>query len=434
MTKHYAAAQDSLRAGNQDRAAVEYKQFLGEALHRVANARALAGELEEASRTFDEALTFAGLDAATRLDCASVLFDGGRLKEARSMAQSVVDVEPDNRKAHILLGRINFADQDYVGARDQFVAAGPGALREVWRPLMMTYLRLQDLSAARTLVQRAIAVVGDTPANRLSIATAYYYGDYPDQATAELKKILAGPSPPAEAHYYLGLAYLSRNEEAGYSRAITEFRAALQLHPQDFASHYMLGYISIKQRDFAQAEKELDRASSLNPSDAGTQLLLGELYAETHRSVLAKAVLQKLTASSNPDLPDNTLIRAHYMLGRLLRDDGKLEEGAHEISTSEQLRRKLRLSSAEVSARISPSPGAPDSKETDSSSGPRHSAPSSPQEKAQAQAFIANLGPAIGEAYYNLAGIASQHNDSAAAQYLQRATAWDPSLATGGQR
>jgi tetratricopeptide (TPR) repeat protein len=435
LKQHYTAAQDSLRTGDQDHAAIEYKEFLGEALHRVANARALTGQMDEASRTFDEALPFTGADAAIRMDYASVLFDGGRFKEARPIAQLVVDAQPTNRKAHILLGRINFEDKDYPAAREQFVAAGSSSLREVWRPLAMTYLRMQDLSAARTLLQRVIATLGDTPANRLSIATAYYYGDYPDQAIAELKKILPGPSPPPEAHYYLGLAYLSRNEEAGYAKAMPEFRAALQLRPQDFASSYMLGYILIKQRNFDQAEQELDRASSLNPADAGTQLLLGELYAETRRSAKAETVLQKLIASSNPDAPDNTLIRAHYMLGRLLRDEGKLAEGAAEIAKSEQLRRKLRLSSTEASENGVARGIKPDVKQLDASSGSHRSTPASANETAQAQDFIAKLSPAIGEAYYNLAAIASQHHDSATtAQYMQRAATWDPSLATGGQR
>jgi len=435
MTQHYKAAQDSLRAGDQDRAAIEYQAFMGEALHRVANARALSGHPDEASRTFEEAMPFTGPDAATRLDYASVLFDANRFKEARPVAQLVVDAQPNNRKAHILLGRINFEDKDYPAAREQFVAAGPGSLREVWRPLTMTYLRMQDLPAARTLLQRVIAILGDTPANRLSIATAYYYGDYPDQAILELKKILAGPSPPPEAHYFLGLAYLSRNEEAGYAKAMPEFRTALQLRPQDFASSYMLGYILFKQRNFDQAEQELDRASSLNPNDAGTQLLLGELYAETRRSARAEAALQKLIAGSNPDAPDNTSIRAHYMLGRLLRDEGKLEEGAAEINKSEQLRRKLRLSSTDVSASSVARGATRDSTEMDSSSGSHRLTLASARETAQAQDFIANLAPAIGEAYYNLAALASQHHDSVtAAQYMQRATAWDPSLATGGQR
>ncbi len=435
LKQHYDAARDSLRNGDQDRAAVEYKAFLGEAIHRVANARARAGDLDEAGRTFEEVLLFTGLDAATRLDYASVLFDGSHLQEAKAMAQSVVNAQPDNAKAHMLLGRIYFEQKDYPSAKEQFVAAGTGSLSEDWRSLTMTYLRLQDLASARILLQKVIAVLGDTSETHVAIATAYYYGDYPDQAIIELKKVLAQSTATPGAHYYLGLAYLSRTEETGYPKAIPEFRAELKLYPNDFPSHYMLGYIFAKQRSFGDAQPELDHAASLNPADGGTQLLLGELYVETRRLPEAEAALRKLIVSSGGNSPDHITIRAHYMLGRLLQEEGKLEEGTDEIRKSEQLRKQMRLTTAEVSGSRISRPAVAGSKEMDNSSGHHRSAPASTQEQAQAQAFIAKLSPAIAEGYYNLAGIASQRHDPVtAAQYLCRASIWDPSLATGGQR
>ena len=70
---------------------------------------------------------------------------------------------------------------------------------------------------------------------------AYYTGDYPDQAIVEFKKAIALDPKGLGQHYYLGLAYLGHNPEAGYGRAEQEFRAELLLAPDDFGSHYMLG-------------------------------------------------------------------------------------------------------------------------------------------------------------------------------------------------
>jgi tetratricopeptide (TPR) repeat protein len=191
----------------------------------------------------------------------------------------------------------------------------------------------------------------------------------------------------------------------------------------------MLGYIFLKQRNFAAAEQELKRAAKLNPADTGTRLSLAEVYVDTDRLLEAEKTLRELVASSTEGSPGNILIRAHYMLGRLLQEGGKLEEGAAEINKAEQLRKQLRLSAAEVlTARVS-KPATAVSKGID---GPSSGA--SAQQKPQAQAFIAHLSPAIAEAYYNLAAIASQHRDSlTAAQYLSKAKAWDPTIATGGQ-
>src|SRR5579863_8751067 len=145
LAQHYQAAQESLQGGDQERASREYKAFLGEAIHRVANARAHVGDLDAAAQCFDEAIAFAGPDTALRLDYASVLFDQSRWKEAESVAQSVVNGEPGNMRARVLLGRIFFEEKDYPAAKTQFEAAlSHGRIVEVWRLLGIAYLRLQD--------------------------------------------------------------------------------------------------------------------------------------------------------------------------------------------------------------------------------------------------------------------------------------------------
>jgi tetratricopeptide (TPR) repeat protein len=430
MMRHLDSAEDSLRSGNQETAATEYKAFLAEAIHRAANARARAGDLGGAARSLQEALAFSGDDVAVRLDYASVLFDQERLKEAEDAAQPVVTADPKNARAQALLGQILFDEKDYAPATKHLqVALDLGEFNQVWRTLAIAYLRVPQPERARGVITKMIIKLGDTPENRVTAATVYYYGDYADEAAADLKKVLAAHPATRDAHYYLALAYLARNEEAGYAKAVPEFRAELALNANDFRSRYMLGYIALQQRKFAEAEPELIKARSLNSADPGVQLLLGQLYSETDRAAQAEEILRRLITSwgeSTP--PDFTLVRAHYILGRVLRDGGHLEEGAAEIAKAERLRRQLRITSAEGSdSRLKNLAGA-DSENGGHASQKRNRANSS--DAAKAEAFVAQISPLIGEAYYNLAGIAAQRRDSAtSAQYLQMAVAWDPSLA-----
>ena len=430
MAQHYNAAQSSLRSGDQETAAVEYKAFLADAIHRAANARARRGDFNGAVRSFDEALLFSGDDPAIRLDYASVLFDQGRFKQAEAPAQSVVAADPKNTRAQVLLGNVLFEEKDYANASVHLEAASDsGEFLQVWRTLGITYLRLQELDRARNVLRKMIATLGDSPQNQVAAATVYYYGDYPDQAAAELKRVIAQHPDAPDAHYYLGLACLARNEEADYAKAVPEFQAELALAPDDFRSRYMLGYIALQQRHFAEAERELLRARSLNPRDPGTQLLLGQLYSETKRAPQAEDILRGLIASWSENPADFRLVRAHYILGRLLRENGRLEEGSSEIRTAEELRKQLRGSAAEPPPSRLKNPASAESASRSSSFDKKPIAPNS-AEQAQAQAFIAQISPLIGEAYYNLGGIAAQHKDpSLAAHYLEMAGEWDPSLA-----
>src|ERR1700761_5708815 len=56
LQEHYDAAQTFQGNGDLTYAASEYRLFLSEALHRVANGRAKVGEYLEAVPLFDEAL------------------------------------------------------------------------------------------------------------------------------------------------------------------------------------------------------------------------------------------------------------------------------------------------------------------------------------------------------------------------------------------
>ena len=429
IAEHFRAAQVALRSGDLPIAESEYKAFLAEAIHRAGNARAQAGDLQGAANSLQQASAISGNDRTVLLDYASVLFDQGRFKEAEDTAQSAVKAAPNNAAAQVLLGRILFEEKDYSAASAHLqMAADTGKFREAWRTLALAYLRLQQVDRARQVLNHMIAETGDTPQSRIAAATVYYYGDYSEVASDELRKITAQHPSAPNAHYFLGLAYLAKNEEAEYEKAIPEFRAELRIEPDDFRSHYMLGYIRIKQHRFEEAEPELQRAHALSATDEGTQLLLAELYSETNRQARAEEILRSLIDSRPQSVqPSFVLVRAHYMLGRLLRNGGKFDEGTEQIKISEELRRQLRANSQEAEQSRVREPI-----ETESASrvAGLKSAAASSAEQANAQAFIAQISPLIGEAYYNLAGIAAQRKDSStSAQYLQRAVEWDPSLA-----
>jgi hypothetical protein len=117
------------------------------------------------------------------------------------------------------------------------------------------------------------------------------------------------------------------------------------------------------------------------------------------------------------------------MLGRALQQNSQLEEGAKEIQESQRLRRGLRQNAASESAGDRPMG------EFSGRGAKKHL---SEHERAQARAFLNQMSPLIGEAYFNLGGITAHNGDgSAAAQLRQKARAWDPSLSQGekqGQR
>jgi len=70
LQQHYDAAEASEAKGDLAHAASEYKLFIAEALHRVANGRAQVGEYSQAAPLFDEALKFTPDNSALEMDYA----------------------------------------------------------------------------------------------------------------------------------------------------------------------------------------------------------------------------------------------------------------------------------------------------------------------------------------------------------------------------
>jgi tetratricopeptide (TPR) repeat protein len=436
LQRHYSAAGTFLARGDQEHAASEYRAFLAEALHRAANANAHIGEAPRATELFTQALEFDDRDSATLDDFASLRFDHDQLPEAEALLSSALAVDPNDIRAHFILGRALFNEEKYQAAQPHLELAwrygqteaknnnkDKAIYKDAWYLLGVTELKQQQLASAQDLFKKTLLLLGDKASTHVRLGRAYFTGDYPDEAIIEFKKAIVVDPKAASQHYYLGLAYLGHNPEAGFSRAQTEFHAELAIEPNDFGSHYMLGYIALKQTRMADAEKEITHAVSLKPNDPAALLLMAELFSSMARDPQAEPLLRKaisVLGESSP--PKYDAIRAHYMLGRLLQRNGQQEEAAKELTLSEQLRKQLRdASGSALKDRTAQGP--------QQNPAPEEMARAvTAEDRAQAAAFIRQLSPAIAEAFDNLGAIAAnQRQCPACVTYFQRAEEWDPS-------
>lgn len=431
--QHYDAARTFQLGGDQERAAAEYKAFLAEALQRSANAHTHVGEFDEALRLFEEALRLSPDDSAVRLDLALMRLRQGNFEEARSLSEKVVQSSPGNAQARALLGQILYSQGEYKVAREHLEAAVVAAPTfEVGYVLGMTYIRLNDLSRARLLFDDMLTGLGDRAEIHIYFGRAYREGESEslDSAVQEFKKAIAKDEKIRQAHYFLALAYLDRDGESGFPEAVPELLAELKLNPEDYRSHYLLGYIAMKQHNLKEAESELFRAATLEPQNPDPLVFLGQAYAEDGREAEAEATLRKAIALTK-DVSRNgyQINQVHYVLARILLRTGRKEEGEKEMALSKELRdlvahpelvRKQRLLDF-VNLRQGEPPNRTDIL----------AAPVSPEEEKEARVYVNQLRPAIADAYNNLGVIAAgQKEFTTSTDYFQKAGAWNPSLET----
>jgi tetratricopeptide (TPR) repeat protein len=423
---HYDAAQTAQASGQFPLAAVEYRLFLADALHRLANGNAGAKNFSRFMALFAEALDFSPNDVPLRLDYAEASLSAENAPRARVLAQLAVDTEPRNARAHLVLGRALLALQEKELAKLQFesaVALEPNFANGY--VLATTELALKDDKGAAKIFREMLLGFGDTAELHRQFGQAYATSDYPELAIVEFKKAIAKDGTLSHAHYSLGAAYMQTMGEVNYPEAVQEFQRELHYHPDDFLSHLELGYIELSQHQLPEAAAQLTRAATLDPQNPDTFLYLGQLYVETQKTAEAETALRKAIALTR-DVSKNhyQIQRAHYLLGRLLLQAGRLEEAKKEMHTAQTLQS---LSAQENQGKV-PSRLGVETADTPSEEQEKV-APVDPQMLQNLAAFEEEIRPAVADSYNNLGVIAAGTGDfSAAVAAFQKAAEWNPDL------
>jgi tetratricopeptide (TPR) repeat protein len=419
LLRHYNAAQALSEKGEAAQATGEYRLFLGEALRRLGNAQALLLDQDAAGKLYAEAATFTPQSPALLSDRAAALLKQGKLSEARPLAEQSLAMEKSAR-SQLLLGRILFKQGNYAAAKPHLeaaIVAEPSL--DTGYALGVTYLKLKDPQHARMLFAEMRQGLGDTADLDVVISRAYQEAWAWREAIEYLQAAIARRPASGQLHYFLGLAYVTRDATGDIALAAKEFRAELRNSPTDARSHYMLGYVLLKQRQYAESETELRKAAALEPASPDAFIDLGQLYLQSHRLPEAEAAERQAIALTREESHnDFQIYRAYFFLGKALQEAGQREEAAQQLQLSEQIRSKRqqhqidrqegRLLASEADA---PSLGSED--------------------QTRLRSSIDALKPAVANAYNNLGVAAAGENDfPQAAKYFENAAQWNPQLET----
>lgn len=427
LQQHYDAAETLLSQNNLAQAESQFKLFLAEALHRVANGRAQLGQYADAAPLFEEALTFSPGRPTIKLDYAKAALDASDLPTAQRLAQSLVDIpsrtfsQTDLATVHWVLGEARLGMDDNKSARDQLIeAVALDPSFENQYSLGKAYLALLDPAGAAKLFAMMLKHFGDTAQIHMEFGLAYARADFPEQAIPEFKKALALDDKLPDAHYSLGASYLSRSGDTAFAEAQAEFHKELTIHPDDFFSYYELGHIAMNQHRMQEAVRDLTRAGELNPQSDDTFLMLGNLYGEMSKPADEQIALRKaIQVCTNPSKNHYQIRGAHYQLGLLLMRQGKTAEAKREMQIAESLllqNRKLDAANLKGES-ILRYPERKSSRIAD------------PAEAAELKQFEQRLGPAIADSFNNIGIIAAQNQQYVAADgYFQRAAQWNPEM------
>jgi len=429
--QHYDAARTFQLAGDQEKAAAEYKSFLAGALRGAANAQAHVAQFEQATNLFEEAARLAPEDDSVQLDYASLRLQQKDFAGAQPLVEQVIARHPKNTAARVVLGQILFSKQEYDAARKELeVAVVTAPSFDVGYLLGLTYIKLNDLPHARMLFEEMVSGLGDSAEIHMRFGRAYGNGEWEalNYSIDEFKKAIAKNDKLPQAHYFLALAYLGRDGESGFKTAVPELEAEAKLSPNDERTHYLLGYIALRQQRFAEAEKELLRATEIDPKSPDPLISLGQLYTDKERDSEAEAILRKAVAvTTDVSRNEYQINRAHYLLGRILLRSGRKDEGAKELAISKELRDRAMRPHETQNQKLPELANLSEKNEVTT----LETIVVTPEARKQADDYINEIRLAVADSYNNLGVIsAGQKSFPAALEYFRKAADWNPLLDT----
>jgi tetratricopeptide (TPR) repeat protein len=440
LKDHHDKAQAATKAGDLQGAERECQQVITLGLQQLGNIESGNGNYAEAANLLHAAVDSNPSYADTQIDLAIVYFRQGDSQKAKSLAESVLQKDPQAARARKLLGKIYLVDGDLARSIEELKAGltiQPDF--ETAYSLGINYLQAKRLSEASELFDRILAVEGPSAALHVLFGRAYRETGFLELAIREFNKAIAIDPKFPRAHYYVGYAYLIQLEETAYPQARAAFEEELKIQPDDYLSLLYLGIITVNQREFAVAAPLLEHAIRVRPDAPEPLLYVGQLYFNTDRLQLAIATLRKyieLSGRQPQRLHDSA--RAHYLLGQSLLRLGQTDEAKREVQLSEELRvQNFKLGQARQQAREQqpkqeePLSGVLSNSDENSRKAALRAmlaepAPSQALQKA-AQEYRAQVGELLAAAYNDTGVIhASQKDYVNAAEYFQKAARWKP--------
>ena len=216
---------------------------------------------------------------------AARLLEDGAVREAAAILGELVQREPDNADAHLLLGRALALVPEpaaALAALRRAVELRPGSAESLFA-LGTALARFGDLEAARAAFERTLAVDAAMAEAHASLGLLLAER----QEFAEARRHLAraidahGRTPAAASSHYV-MAQTFR-EEGDLEAALSHLTAAIELRSGYAEAYASVGAIEHARMEHAAAAHAFEAAVRLSPENAEARAGLGAAYLQLHR-------------------------------------------------------------------------------------------------------------------------------------------------------
>ncbi|MDA2930387.1 tetratricopeptide repeat protein [Acidobacteria bacterium AH-259-O06] len=332
---------DLLKEGDIKGAIRAYKSFLSlhpdvaDAHSDLAVAYVRLGELGKAIAEYKKALALGNGSDPTliRFNLALAYYKSARFDEAVAEFTRVLDKQPGNRNAAVLLAGCHLQsgrNKKVIDLLSPYQSEDPGD-HEIAFLMGTALIRDGQLEEGEHLV-RDLIHKGDSAQARLILGTARLMSRDIPRALSQFERALElNPNLPS-----LNTLYGKALRQAGRLQdSIESFRRELVINPQDFDANLYLGmYLYKNEQKYEEALSCFERALHVRPGDVLVRFHKGLVYVLTDRTDEALELLEGVVQ----EVPD--FIEGHAALARLYVRLGRRDDAKRHRAILEELRRQ----------------------------------------------------------------------------------------------
>ena len=321
-TKHAERAESFFKAGDYDRAELEYRNLLRlESTNQVA-LRNLAVMFFEQGRLLSSFALLAKAsklhpeDFEVRLKYAMALQSIGKTRESRDEVLQVLSLQPTNEEALMLLVDASISTNDLDDARQRLGSLNSvgGGLAGYQIALGTVALRNRDTNTAAECYRRALSANPQSGAAHMAMGSLYVISKDLTNALAEFQQA-AALSPlrsPYQVRYADFLVSMDNSSEA------REFLGQLSKKVPDYLPALMrLAQLSLAERRFAECEAGLKSIFARDAAHIDAMMVMARLRVAQNQPDDAIKELERMLKII-PRLPQ---VHFQIAIARLMQND-----------------------------------------------------------------------------------------------------------------
>jgi tetratricopeptide (TPR) repeat protein len=351
-----AQSEDPAARAADKRAAAYYNFSMGHMFADLASNYGYRSDyVDKAIKHYRAALEADPGAAYVNEELTDLYMQSGRLRDAVTAAEDMLQRDPDNLDARRMLGRIYtrlIGDQQQNRLNEEMlkkaieqyqkVTAKDAGDTDSWLMLGKLYKVAQDSVSSEKAYKKALELDSD---NEFALSgLAQLYSDLGDSKSAlDMWRKLTDKDPRPPVLRELARAYEGARD---YKSAAETLQRALAMAPRDPEMKTALAEDLLMSDQVDEALKLYNELAETQPGDAGLQLRLSQIYRQKHDFAKARAAGERARQLDS----DNLEIR--YNEVKLLNSEGKTSEAIAQLKSIVDTTAKKSYSQSEMGSRL----------------------------------------------------------------------------------